>query len=467
MFHNPRLDTARAIPVPSDLPREVAGTLPTVQVLTHAVADATVDQAVDALLQRPCKRVFFLNAHCANVAARDPLYASALRRADHILPDGIGIELAARLRGNRLTANLNGTDFIPALLREAARRGLSVFLFGARPGTAERAADRLIRDIPGLRVLGTMDGYDDAQDEEAAIARINASGADILLVAMGVPQQELWIDRNAERLNTRLNLGVGALFDFLAGNVRRAPAIVRKARMEWAWRLAVEPRRMAGRYLIGNFTFMARAIGQLVPRSRVTDLVKRTLDIALAGAGLMALSPLFALIALAIRLDSPGPVFFTQRRVGKNGCAFRMYKFRSMHVDAEARRAQLLDNSDREGVCFKARNDPRVTRVGRILRRTSLDELPQLINVLLGHMSMVGPRPALPEEVAAYPARALERLSVRPGLTGLWQVSGRADIGFDKMIDMDVAYANSRSTLLDLLLIAMTFRVVLTGHGAY
>lgn len=467
MFHTSRLDTARAIPVPSDLPRDAAGTLPTVQVLGHPLADATADQAAHALLDRPAPRVFFLNAHCANVAARDPLYASALRRADHVLPDGIGVELAARLRGHRLTANLNGTDFTPVLMREAARRGLSVFLFGARPGTAERAAERLIHDIPGLRVVGTMDGYDDARDEEAAIARINASGADILLVAMGVPQQELWIDRNAERLNTRLNLGVGALFDFLAGNVRRAPALVRKARLEWAWRLAVEPRRMARRYLVGNVTFMARAIAHLVPRSKLTDAVKRALDIALAGSALVALSPLFALIALAIRLDSPGPVFFTQLRVGKNGCAFRMFKFRSMHVDAEARRARLLAQSDRDGVCFKSRNDPRVTRVGRFLRRSSLDELPQIINVVLGQMSLVGPRPALPEEVAAYPAHALERLSVRPGLTGLWQVSGRADIGFDKMIDMDVAYARSRSTLLDLILIALTFRSVLKGHGAY
>ena len=169
----------------------------------------------------------------------------------------------------------------------------------------------------------------------------------------------------------------------------------------------------------------------------------------------------------AIKLDSKGPVFFKQTRVGLGRQTFGVYKFRSMHVDAEARRAALLATSDREGVCFKSRNDPRVTRVGRILRRFSIDELPQVFNILRGEMSVVGPRPALPEEVAAYPKRALGRLAVKPGLTGVWQVSGRADMGFDKMIDMDLSYARSRSVLLDIVLIAMTFKAVVSGRGAY
>lgn len=127
----------------------------------------------------------------------------------------------------------------------------------------------------------------------------------------------------------------------------------------------------------------------------------------------------------------------------------------------------LLAHSDREGVCFKAKNDPRVTRVGKVLRRFSLDELPQIFNVLKGDMSLVGPRPALPEEVAAYPEQALERLQVRPGITGLWQVSGRAGIGFDRMIELDTAYVRSRSLFLNLILIAMTARAVVSGRGAY
>lgn len=413
-------------------------------------------------------QVFFLNAHCANLRARDRAYAAALARADYVLPDGIGVELAARMQGQRLAQNLNGTDFTPELLREAAKRGLSVFLMGARPGAAEAAFYTLCTMIPGLRIAGILNGYDDARDEARAVARINASGADILLVAMGVPAQELWIDRNAPHLLApRLTLAVGALFDFLAGNVTRAPKIVRTARCEWVWRLAMEPRRLAHRYLVGNGAFLVRAARHALPRPDATAIGKRALDIGLSLNTLIALSPLLALTALAIRLDSPGPVLFTQDRVGLNGKRFRIFKFRTMHTDAAARRADLLATSDRQGICFKSRNDPRVTRVGRLLRRTSMDELPQILNVLLGQMSLVGPRPALPEEVAAYPAAARERLTVRPGLTGVWQVSGRADIGFEKMVDMDIAYARSRSVLLDLVLIALTVRTVLSGRGAY
>jgi lipopolysaccharide/colanic/teichoic acid biosynthesis glycosyltransferase len=179
------------------------------------------------------------------------------------------------------------------------------------------------------------------------------------------------------------------------------------------------------------------------------------------------LSPILALTAVAIKLDSRGPVLFRQTRIGRDGTPFTMFKFRSMGTDAEKRRAALLDTSDREGVCFKSRNDPRVTRVGRFIRRFSIDELPQILNVLRGEMAIVGPRPALPSEVAAYPARALGRLSVKPGITGLWQVSGRATIGFDQMVEMDLSYASSRTLLLDVALIMRTFGAVASGRGAF
>ncbi|MHA3976771.1 sugar transferase [Halovulum sp. GXIMD14794] len=440
--------------------------LPTLPVMDLDLVDATTETTVDWLLAGR-RRVAFLNAHCANVMARDTMYAAALETADAVLPDGIGVELAARMTGKRLTENLNGTDLTPRLLRAAAARGKSVFLFGAGRGVAEAAAARLALDIPGLRIAGVLDGFEGAADDEAAVARINDSGADILLVAMGVPKQDLWLARNMDRLQPSLAMGVGALFDFLAGRVTRAPAPVRRAKLEWAWRLAMEPRRMASRYLAGNFTFMARAARHAVSTSARTLSPKRALDVAISGGTLLALSPILLTVAAAIKLDSKGPVLFSQTRVGRDGTPFKVFKFRTMHTDAEARRAALLSQSDREGVCFKSRNDPRVTRVGRLLRRYSIDELPQILNILRGEMSVVGPRPALPEEVAAYPDRALGRLAVRPGLTGLWQVSGRADIGFDKMIDMDLAYARSATIILDIALIAMTFRAVLTGKGAY
>lgn len=194
---------------------------------------------------------------------------------------------------------------------------------------------------------------------------------------------------------------------------------------------------------------------------------KRPLDLTLTLAGLVAIWPLFVVLALLVRLTSPGPAFFVQTRIGRDGKPFGMIKFRSMYADAEARRAALLATSDRAGICFKSKSDPRITPLGRILRRLSLDELPQLLNVLKGEMSLVGPRPALPEEVRAYPARAMGRLAVLPGLTGPWQVSGRAEISFEQMVEMDLAYAADGRLSTDLALIARTFGAVLAGRGAY
>ena len=138
-----------------------------------------------------------------------------------------------------------------------------------------------------------------------------------------------------------------------------------------------------------------------------------------------------------------------------------------MYKDAEARRAAVLHMSERKGVCFKAKNDPRVTRMGKFMRRFSIDELPQVLNVFKGDMSIVGPRPALPQEVAAYPQKAMGRLAVKPGLTGPWQVSGRAEVSFDRMVNMDLAYAKTRTVFSDIALILMTFRAVFSGKGAY
>lgn len=194
---------------------------------------------------------------------------------------------------------------------------------------------------------------------------------------------------------------------------------------------------------------------------------KRALDLGLTLLGLAAIWPLFALIALAVKLSSPGPAFFVQTRIGKDGKPFGMIKFRSMYADAEARRAALLAQSDRQGICFKSKDDPRITPLGRILRRLSLDELPQILNVVKGEMSLVGPRPALPEEVAAYPVAARERLAVLPGITGPWQVSGRADLSFDQMVALDIDYARNGQLTTDISLLFQTVSAVASGRGAY
>lgn len=195
--------------------------------------------------------------------------------------------------------------------------------------------------------------------------------------------------------------------------------------------------------------------------------IKRAMDIVIAITVLTLAAPLMLLIAIAIKLDSPGPVFFRQVRVGKGGKPFVLYKFRSMVDGAERQQAALRKAYGRGPLLFKLRDDPRVTRVGRILRRTSLDELPQFFNVLKGEMSVVGPRPPVPEEVAAYEDWHLQRLMVTPGLTGLWQVNGRSDLSFDEMVRLDLYYAEHWSLWLDLKLILRTIPVVLTGRGAY
>lgn len=203
-------------------------------------------------------------------------------------------------------------------------------------------------------------------------------------------------------------------------------------------------------------------------QERMRRPVKRTLDIVLAGLGLLLGSPLVAAIAVAIKLDDGGPILYRQVRVAKNGRLFLCLKFRSMRVDADRLRAALVAAQGASGgVRFKSRQDPRITRVGRMLRRTSLDEFPQLWNVLRGEMSLVGPRPPIPAEVAAYRAREWRRLDVDAGLTCIWQVSGRSCIPFRQQVEMDLAYIQHESVGLDLRLIAKTIPAVISGKGAW
>jgi lipopolysaccharide/colanic/teichoic acid biosynthesis glycosyltransferase len=194
---------------------------------------------------------------------------------------------------------------------------------------------------------------------------------------------------------------------------------------------------------------------------------KRGLDIFLSGALLLLLVPFFAFLALAIRLESKGPVFFRQQRVGRGGRLFTFYKFRSMYADAETRRAELEAQNEQKGPIFKMRRDPRITRIGRWIRRASIDELPQLWNVLRGDFSLVGPRPPTPDEVCNYEPWQRRRLSVPGGLTCLWQVSGRSEVGFEEWMRLDMRYVRRHGLVEDLVLLARTLPAVLSGRGAY
>ncbi|OCC15608.1 Undecaprenyl-phosphate galactosephosphotransferase [Dissulfuribacter thermophilus] len=201
------------------------------------------------------------------------------------------------------------------------------------------------------------------------------------------------------------------------------------------------------------------------PRKDVQLLIKNIIDYVGAGLGLLIMSPLMLIIAILIKLDSSGPVFFIQERVGVNGRHFKLYKFRTMVKNAEELKKKLEQQNEMDGPVFKIKNDPRITRIGKILRKTSLDELPQLFNVLRGEMSLVGPRPPLPNEVEKYEPHQRRRLSMKPGLTCIWQVSGRNDVDFDSWMKMDLEYIDNWSLLLDLKLIFRTMLVVLLGTG--
>jgi exopolysaccharide biosynthesis polyprenyl glycosylphosphotransferase len=196
-------------------------------------------------------------------------------------------------------------------------------------------------------------------------------------------------------------------------------------------------------------------------------LMKGLLDRAGAALAILLLAPVLLALAVAVRMSGPGPVFFRQQRIGQGGRPFRMIKFRSMVPDAERHLELLREANVSDGLLFKIREDPRVTPVGRWLRRYSLDELPQLFNVLGGSMSLVGPRPPLPEEVARYDSSVSRRLLVKPGLTGLWQISGRSDLPWEETVRLDLRYVENWSLALDALIIWKTGRAVLTGSGAY
>jgi lipopolysaccharide/colanic/teichoic acid biosynthesis glycosyltransferase len=195
-------------------------------------------------------------------------------------------------------------------------------------------------------------------------------------------------------------------------------------------------------------------------------LVKRSLDLTVAALALLALAPILALIALGVKLDSPGDVLYVDKRIGRQGRTFNCYKFRTMVANADQLLAHLAHKNERDGILFKIANDPRVTRIGRRLRKHSLDELPQLYNVIRGDMSLVGPRPPSVYEVQQYNPSALRRLEVLPGLTGLWQVEARQDPSFASYISLDIAYIENWSLLLDLRILVRTVGVVVTGTGS-
>jgi lipopolysaccharide/colanic/teichoic acid biosynthesis glycosyltransferase len=197
-----------------------------------------------------------------------------------------------------------------------------------------------------------------------------------------------------------------------------------------------------------------------IEHREVYELLKRFVDIVCSLIGLIVLMPILVIVAILIRIESKGSIIFSQDRVGKDSIVFKMYKFRSMVVNAEELKEKLANENERTGPMFKIKNDPRITKVGRFIRKTSIDDLPQLVNILKGEMSIVGPRPSLPKEVQCFDEWMMKRLEVKPGLTCYWQVSGRNEIEFNEWMKLDVKYVNERNILIDATLILKTFFVL-------
>jgi len=341
------------------------------------------------------------------------------------------LRLTARLASKRLTAGLRvvlvGTyDQVRQALDELRRdphQGLDVVCV-----CLPDDAGHNLFDIPV--VVGI---------EHLALA-VETSGADAVIVQPSEHVRPELLRRLGWQLESR-----GTAFYLASGLLDVTPA-----------RTSVS--RLAGLHLV-----QVRPAPRRGPGRAVKELWER----ASAALLLILLSPALLAIAVLVRSDSPGPAIFRQPRVGRDGHVFTMLKFRTMTTDAETLAAGLLDENDCDGVLFKLRRDPRVTRVGRVLRRYSLDELPQLVNVAAGRMSLVGPRPALPGEVELYAHDPRRRLAVKPGLTGLWQVSGRSDLSWDESVRLDLLYVDNWSLSLDLAIVARTAGAVLRARGAY
>ncbi|MFA5147913.1 MAG: WecB/TagA/CpsF family glycosyltransferase [Candidatus Omnitrophota bacterium] len=222
----------------------------------------SIKQALSIVNDSKKSNLFFINTDCLYKAQKDKEYRDIINTTSLVLPDGIGLKLVTMLFGGRMKANCNGTDLCPVLLERAAEKGYKIYFLGSKEGIAEKAAENVRKLINEIKIVGTNHGY--IKKDTEAIKTINESGADILFVAMGVPLQEKWIVRNRNRINVKLCVGVGALFDYLSGNKPRAPIIMRKMHLEWFWRIFIEPRRMFKRYIIDGFKLLGIIMKNIV-----------------------------------------------------------------------------------------------------------------------------------------------------------------------------------------------------------
>ena len=415
----------------------------------------------------------------------------AFSSADLLIPRGRGINVSMNLINRGQSPSAKSSSLYRELLLSLEAFEKPVILFTDNKRDAHKAEIEIKKLYPNLTLQITIcdTQYDKSTQwfldeikkiepsavlfalqtplQERLMARVKSNSTAPLLAALGYPLFDAIFEVSEgfsfARLRHSVLLSPMRLLKTLVGTLYRTPNVedkhhsrINSILRQWGWstrfkRLSI--RTKSSLWLL---------------RCKMQSVLKRAIDLLGAGLGLLFLLPLLIPVAIGIKVTSPGPLFYSQVRVGHRGKLFRMWKFRSMYIDADARKAALMEqNESADGVIFKMKKDPRITPIGRIIRRLSIDELPQLYNVLTGEMSLVGPRPALESEVAQYPVLARARLEAMPGLTGLWQISGRSDLPFDKQVLLDTAYVNQQSALNDVKLIAKTIPAVVSGKGAY
>ncbi|MGB0465969.1 MAG: sugar transferase [Pontibacterium sp.] len=460
-----------------------------------------------SLLSRNCNTILFADAVALDYAAGNSAFRVALGQADLLLPGDHGMRLAPEMPNSSNTPEVAIDVLYDELLMELSHRQVSVYLLTENDAQTAAMKTQLQTRYPGLNFTGTSPPNLDTHKLSLHVDAINNSGAQVLLTMLTTPQQEFLLNKCHRQLKARLAIGLSEHITH-ALTTDSAPAFginaAWKACKRYQRAALYRPRRTLSHLYHTLFDFFSKstASGNTSGKTKTESInpvltrsawmqrwwririslraslwvlycksqrsLKRLVDVLGAGGGLLCLSPLLLLVISLVKFTSPGPIFYSQIRVGHRGKTFRMWKFRSMYIDADARKAALMEENEvTGGVIFKMKKDPRITPVGRVIRRLSIDELPQLFNVVTGDMSLVGPRPALESEVVLYPVLARARVEAMPGLTGLWQISGRSDLPFDKQILLDTTYVHTQSTGNDLKLIAKTIPAVISGKGAY
>lgn len=439
-----------------------------------------------------------------------PEFKAVINEADLVTPGGMPLVWMLRWLGCKKQPRVYGPELTLQVCAAAAQCGAPVGLYGGSEEALTRLVQQLTVRFPGLKIVYShsppfrkLTAAEEADVQKA----IRASGCRILFVGLGCPKQEHWMALQRGNIPAVM-LGVGAAFDFISGQKPQPFAWMQRMGLEWLFRWCTEPRRLFYRYAYHNPRFVVLAgaefirnklFGQAKPTGEATAanngktvphdgalagqatvmerslrgkpvqvIGKRAFDIAFASVALVVLAPLLVILWVLVRLSSPGPALFRQARVGFRQAPFMMYKFRTMVAKPPQAVLEAHTTAANQGILLKGKDDARVTPLGRWLRSTSLDELPQLFNVLTGDMSLVGPRPLLPFMLERHPEFRQIRCLLRPGITGLWQISERHNnTSAAAMLPYDLEYVRRFGLLTDLRILLRTPSAVFAGKGAF